>query len=708
MTRRKASQSAETRRGPARRNVALRILVFLLLLVSIQASGLSGVAAAPVAPGSQPSSRFQVPGWLSAEAASRLDLGFDVLVPSEVPSPFDGEPAVDAYDGFYSLYWMIPGSPPTYLLITGEVGGTIPDFSYYDRNVQLEVNAEVQGTPAYHDLTPIYDKVYWQVGNIVYIVDSHNLDAIDSLSLANSLFPLGGPPPSDTGGETGGDTGSGGNTDTGNEDGNGTVAADATLGVPESVESGDVVAVGVGGVTNATLTADAGAFSGSGEATLTGVEDGSYDWQAPETDADVTVTFTLSSGESGENLTTAQTVVQGATSSGEATNASISCPALATAGKQARLSVTGGGTLTVDASDGVFPAEPPNTDFAPDADGSDVLTGTLPDGGAVTLAWLAPEVEMPAYFFVYDPEGNTIAECGTQVTFEEVQTEEKATPTPKPKKKGKRGDGTELDGKLDTVVAEVLAYQKPAGTATGDATGAPKSTAVSTEFKASAKDAATPTPSPKPAKPTPTVVPTATLAPATGTDGMVAQVIGPEGGDLRCPSGTGAVLVVPPQALKEPSTVTIRPIADTKLPTHPDISLVPGTAFDLTIAAANGESVDKLGSPATLTITLPKAAAKPNLMIYRVTGTRLEAMSSASVNGTTISVPLNRFSRVVAGLPAPSAPTSTTRDPMPFILAALGFVVALMAIFAAGSHLLRQRPRTVSPRRAVPSRVRIR
>ena len=63
-------------------------------------------------------------------------------------------PDVTADEGYYSLYWVVPGSPPTFLQITGEVGGTIPDYSKHDRNNQLVQNAEVQGQPAYHDLTP--------------------------------------------------------------------------------------------------------------------------------------------------------------------------------------------------------------------------------------------------------------------------------------------------------------------------------------------------------------------------------------------------------------------------------------------------------------------------------------------------------------------------------------------------------------------------
>jgi hypothetical protein len=144
------------------------------------------------------------------------------------------------------------------------------------------------------------------------------------------------------------------------------------------------------------------------------------------------------------------------------------------------------------------------------------------------------------------------------------------------------------------------------------------------------------------------------------------------------------------------------------LPASSNVNLVAGTGFDVTVALVNGESVDKLGAPATLSITLPDDSANPNLMLYRVAGTRLEPLANVKVDGNTISGSLTKASRIVAGLPAPSAAASTSRDPMPFILAALGIVVGLMAIFALGSVLLRRRPRTVTPRRGVPSRARIR
>jgi hypothetical protein len=713
MVRRNASPTVPIRRRARRWPIAIRIFAVLLVLGASPGWGFAGLAAAPTAPQSTRTARNDIPGWMSAETAASLDLGFDVLVPPEVPSPFDGEPAVEVSDGYYQLYWLIPGAPPTYLLITGEVGGSIPDFSYYDRNVQLEINADVQGTPAYHDLTPIYDRVYWQVDNVVYTVDSHNLDATDSLTLANSLFPLGGAPPADTGDNAQTDNGTGGNAsgeqggnETGGQGGNETQSTAATLEVPDTIDSGDVASVTVGGVSNATLSADGGTFAASGEATVSGAGTGSYDWTAPDTETDLTVSFTLADGDSGETLATAQTVVQAAPSPASV-GASLRCPAVAAAGQEARISLAGQGTLTVDASDGTFPAKSPNTKYAPDADGSDVLRVTLGERNTISLVWLAPDAEMTAYIFVYDADGNTIAECGTELTYDEIAT---TTATPTPKKSGPAGDGTDLGDRYDALVATVLAHRS---SPVGDATGAPKAAAVTPIATADAVDTAIPTPSPattpKPTMtPKPTATPTATLAPVSLSAGGVAQTIGPEGGELRCPSGSGATLSVPAGSLKEPSWITIRPMDERDLPTPPSIKLLAGTAFDVTVALANGESVEKLGVPATLTITLPKDAAKANLMLYRVAGTRLEPLSNVKVEGNTISAPLTKVAKIVAGVPTPAAAASTGRDSMPFILVALGIIVALMALFAAGSVLLRRRPRTVTPRRGFPTRARVR
>lgn len=653
-----------------RHAVAVRFFAILAILFSSRHSPVS-VSAAPARPASVVSARFDIPSWLSAGTASRLDLGFDVLVPGDVPAPFGGEPAVDASDGFYSLYWLIPGAPPTYLLISGEAGGAIPDFSYYDRNVQLEINADVRGTPAYHDLTPIYDKVYWETGGIVYTVDSHNMEGTDSLSLANRLFPLG-----PVGGDTGGDDQS----------------AEPAVNAPGNVQSGETTSIGVGGVANATITADAGVFTQSEDASLTRISDGSYEWQAPATDTDLTVTFTLTDLDSGDALASAETTVLGTGVSDQAATATISCPELATAARTTRISLTGSGTLTVDASDGTFPAESPNTDFAPAADGSDAMTGNLPADGAVSISWLAPEIEMTAYIFVYNQNGDSIAECGIGVTYEEIAVDvPEPTATPKPVHRGPPGDGTTLDGKFDAVVDQVLAFR---GTPTGNA---------QTELAQNV-----PTPSPAATvKPKATAEPTATLAPQTSEDGMVAQTIGPEGGALNCPHGSGALLSIPAQALSEPSTVIIKPVPDTKMPTSSRVSWVSGTAFDITIASANGESVTKLLAPATLNITLPADAIKAGVTLYRVVGARFEPLDNVTIQGNTVSGQFTNFSRVVAGTTTQTV-SGTTRDPTPFILAALGFVISLVVIFAIGTALVRRRPRAVTPRRVVHGRARIR
>ncbi len=131
--------------------------------------------------------------WMSAEQAAQLDLGFTVLVPSWVPAPFGGSPSIQASGGYYSLYWMNGGGAPTFLQITGEVGGSLPAGSPADLNNQLFINASVQGYDAIHDVTSIYDNVWWIAGGVLYTVSSNNMTGTDSLSLANSLIGLEAP-----------------------------------------------------------------------------------------------------------------------------------------------------------------------------------------------------------------------------------------------------------------------------------------------------------------------------------------------------------------------------------------------------------------------------------------------------------------------------------------------------------------------------------
>ncbi len=125
--------------------------------------------------------------YIGGEAGSRLDLDFPVLVPSFVPGPFGGSPAIDSGNGYYSLYWMNPGGEPTFLQVTGQVGGALPAGSPYDLNVQLFINSSVGGNGAIHDVTPAYDTVWWIAGGVLYKVESRNSGA-DSVSIANSLI----------------------------------------------------------------------------------------------------------------------------------------------------------------------------------------------------------------------------------------------------------------------------------------------------------------------------------------------------------------------------------------------------------------------------------------------------------------------------------------------------------------------------------------
>lgn len=186
---------ASARIGPA-----VLLLIASLFAASLCALVTAGVVAAPgQTTGSQ--ERNQNVDYLGPDAAARLDLDFPVLVPSYVPGPFGGEPAVSAGDGSYSLYWMNLGGPPTFLEVTGTVGGGLPAGSPADLNNQLTINATVQGHDAIHDVTAVYDAVWWISGGVLYKVESLNMET-DSLSLANSLVPFIAPETSEPEPET--------------------------------------------------------------------------------------------------------------------------------------------------------------------------------------------------------------------------------------------------------------------------------------------------------------------------------------------------------------------------------------------------------------------------------------------------------------------------------------------------------------------------
>lgn len=177
----------------------LRLAIVALLAMTLVLGGVSPrTLAAP--DGSSTAARVaaQNVDWMSADTAATLDLPMDVLVPSWVPAPFDSvAPSVAAGGGYYSLYWMIPGGPTTFLYVEGTVGGALPAGSPANLNKALGINATVQGWNAIHDLgipeggdTPIYDQVWWIANGVLYTVSSNNMTGTDTMSLANSLVVL--------------------------------------------------------------------------------------------------------------------------------------------------------------------------------------------------------------------------------------------------------------------------------------------------------------------------------------------------------------------------------------------------------------------------------------------------------------------------------------------------------------------------------------
>jgi len=322
---------------------------------------LGAAVAAPVSPvlalPQQPASSYvaqQNVDWLSADSASSLDLGFPVLVPGWIPEPFSGEPSVSASDGYYSLYWMNGGGDPTFLQITGQVGGSLPAGSPYDLNVELFVNASVQGYDAIHDVTPIYDQVWWIADGVLYTVNSRNMTGSDSLSLANSLSALSVPSteqetapeptavaeeptavPTDVPAapETeSSDTAT--TTDTPTEvpatDPEPTavpssapaVAQDPVSGIgvtasSGSVTSGDTVSVSVTDAVNVNLSVDGGVFTLNDDVAIYNLNSETFAWVAPTVDSPTTFTFTVSSPATGETFTTTSVTVNPAAAGGD-------------------------------------------------------------------------------------------------------------------------------------------------------------------------------------------------------------------------------------------------------------------------------------------------------------------------------------------------------------------------------------------------------
>jgi hypothetical protein len=273
--------------------------------------------------------------WISGDQASQLDLGFTVLVPSWVPAPFGGSPSVQASGGYYSLYWMNGGGAPTFLQITGEVGGALPAGSPADLNNQLSINASVQGYDAIHDVTAIYDNVWWIAGGVLYTVSANNMTGTDSLSLANSLIafqppaapepePTSPPEPTptpvaapDSGGQDSGSVDSpvdeGTTVDEPVEAPNTAAAPTGSIDNAGSIGSGEVGTLSVYPSAVGTLRTTDGYFTDSGQTFITDLTGGQVGWQAPTVDVETEVQFTLLDAQTGEVTDTSSITVVPAT-----------------------------------------------------------------------------------------------------------------------------------------------------------------------------------------------------------------------------------------------------------------------------------------------------------------------------------------------------------------------------------------------------------
>nr|MBA3336955.1 hypothetical protein [Chloroflexia bacterium] len=596
---------------------------------------------------------------------------------------------------WYSLYWIIPGTPPTFLQITGTVDGDIPDGSPYDLNNELIVNASVRGFDAVRDVTPIYATVWWQAGDVVYMVSSLNLTGDDTLSLANSLVALVPPGPPD-----GGDLPAIGESP----------AVSPALEVPETVFAGEEISVGVAGITTATLTADDGIFVDVASATYPKIGAYAVAWRSPSSTEDRWVSFYLIDPGSGEWLTTAATLVLGSAAQGPV--ATLECPGSTLAGELRYVTVSGSGTIVVSASDGSWPNQPPNTLFDPQADGGRSLNGALSNDRAATLLWRAPSNSSASNvrFSVTGPDGTVLAECAAEVgalvvtpasqpNLPPQSTQPQSVPHSNGETAGS-SDGPGGNAPRESNVAPPVSTVKPTTRTVAQvaprpspttspspipptSTPAPPTVPVATlrpgiqanDGTGGANPALLPTPTAGPtstlAAPPPTA--TATMAAATGADGLVAMVIGPEGGELLNPSG--AMLTIPAGALDEPATVRIKPVRDSRLPVDIAIDLVPGTGFDFSVATLGGDSVAKLRSDATLRLMLAPGQWQEGIELYRIENGRLNHVDGAVLNQDGISVELDHFSRFVAGIP--TADEVADRNAMAWLVLGGGALLTL-------------------------------
>ena len=612
------------------------------------------------------------------ETAAQLDIGIDVLVPLSIPAPFSGVPQVSASSGYYSLYWFVGGGSPTLLQITGTAGGEIPAYSKYDRNVQLVANASVNGATAYRDLTPIYDLVYWKVGNVVYSVESQN-SSVDSLTIANGLNVLAVPASSSP--------------------------KTATVLSPDQITAGDVGNVTVSVSGDATLSTDVGYFTANGASSISVSGDQTVEWQAPNLTDPVTATFQVTDPSDGSVLasTPTQIVVQQSSS----TAWGLECPPSGVEGEVVTVTASGSQRATLSASDGSFTGGSPA--IVLNLDGSTEVDFTMPFNAGVTARLTLSDGE------------SAVATCEIDVVAQE-NAEPTATATEIPRGIFP-GDATDLSiptGKEPRLPSD-LGTPSPVetvdpGTLPGDGTGIIEAGQVTPP---TVPPTALPTRTPKPGEPTSTPVPTETavptstptpenpmptMVPQVGNERtrLVALEMGPEGGPLNSPYGVQ--IVVPKNTFTDTTSVTLQPVTDNQVPLQAGISLVPDSAYDISFAKLNGRGIDLGDKDVTVRVDLGERWADGATLFQLVNG-QATPLRNVKVDGTVLEGKINGPTRVVAGVPT-SQIAGGSRNLVPIIIVAL---VAVILLIVAGSVLISlrsRRPRTVTTRRTLGSRSR--
>lgn len=678
---------------------AVLLITLLVTLMPGLGSGQAG-ARAMIAP---------TPSWMDADTAARLELDFDVLVPGWIPAPFSEQPSATATGGFYELYWVIIGGDPTFLDVTGQVGGDIPDFSWHDRNNELQQNGEVGGYAAYRDLTPIYDNVYWQVGDVVYTVSSQGLTGTDSLSLANALVRVEPdveevPPPSPP--------------------------APAALTAPGTVESGGTISLTITNGNGATLSASDGTFPDTGASTYAGVADATVTWTAPVVNGELTATFSLVEPDTGSWLAGATTVVVPAT-----TPTDVSCPQTAGAGEQVVVTISGTGNVGVDASAGNWPAFGANLDFDGDAGGGS-LSGRI-SGDPVSLLWQAPETsgELDATISVSGMSGMTVASCVISVGQAAAVPTSTSTESSRPAATTPATD--ESVGPTPTTSTTTRGTRTPTATPASARTGvaSPRNRPARSAGSSTATPASVPTPASRVRSPEsdgtggpihprfvgapegagneePLVAPTnapmppapreirdgATLAQvitptplARFSGDAVTAVVGPDGGTLRHPNG--ATLSVPAGTFLAETRVALRPVSDRKIEMGAGLDLIDGTGYDITALDLAGREIRELARPVTLVIPIAAGTGDGTSSVYSIEMNTITKVDSVTT-GTRLSASLVHFSRFAAGSPSNSA--SLPGWLIPWL--AVGVVALLILAASTVAGTLQRRRATVKRR----------